>query len=262
MKRSTFAAALFLQPVVMALAPSRPAWAGDTFEIQVYDGTANAPGVSGLELHLNDWTTGRRQATSPEQPLHGQVHATLEPSLGVLPGWELGAYLQGALMDDGTVRWAGAKLRSKLVTTAGFSDTWRLGLNLEVSSVPETFEADRWGMEIRPIVAWVSGPWLVAFNPILDQSFAGDGASDGPSFEPALKATRAIGPVALGLEYYGTIGPVAGPLALRNQDHMIFEVADLVSLPHVEVNAGIGEGLTPASAGLVLKVIVGYTFDP
>jgi hypothetical protein len=260
MKRSTFAACLLVS--LLALARPRPARAGDPFEIQVYDGTANAPGVPGLELHLNDWASGRRAAVPPELPLHGQAHATLEPSLGVVPGWEVGAYLQGALEDDGTVRWAGAKLRSKFVTTEGFSRTLRLGLNLEVSALPEAFDRDRWGVEIRPIVAWASGPWLVAFNPILDQSLAGPGRSDGPSFEPALKATRAIGPVALGLEYYATIGPVAGPPPLREQDHTIFEVVDVLSLQHIELNAGVGEGLTPASAGVVLKAIVGYTFDP
>ena len=78
--------------LVMAVAPL--ARAGDPFEIQVYDGTANPPGVPGLELHLNDWATGHRDATAPEAPLHGQAHATLEPSFGVTRSWELGAYLQ------------------------------------------------------------------------------------------------------------------------------------------------------------------------
>jgi hypothetical protein len=244
------------------IAPASAARAGDPFEIQVYDGTANPPGVPGLELHLNDWATGHRDATAPEAPLHGQAHATLEPSLGVTRSWELGAYLQFAERTDaGAFDWAGVKLRSKFVTPPGWRGPWRLGLNLEVSYLPSAYDRDLWGSELRPIVAWQNDVWLFAINPIIDQSLAGPGASDGPLLEPAVKASRTFGPVALGAEYYGTIGPIAAPLPVRLQEHYIFETADLVGLDRVEVNAGVGEGLTPASAGIIVKVILGYTFD-
>jgi hypothetical protein len=248
--------------VAFATAVAPLARAGDPFEIQVYDGTANPPGVPGLELHLNDWATGHRDATAPEAPLHGQAHATLEPSFGVTRSWELGAYLQFAeRADDGAFDWAGAKLRSKLVTPPGWRGPWRLGVNVEVSYLPSAYDRDLWGSELRPIVAWQDPDWLFAINPILDQSLAGAGASDGPLLEPAAKASRTIGPVALGLEYYGTLGPLAAPLPLRLQEHYVFETADLIGLERVEVDAGVGEGLTPASAGIIVKVILGYTFD-
>jgi hypothetical protein len=160
------------------------------------------------------------------------------------------------------VDWAGAKLRSKFVTPPRFHAHLRLGVNIELSYLPATYDRDLWGTEIRPIVAWQDRDWLFAFNPILDQSLAGSGASDGPSFQPAAKASRALGPVALGLEYYGTFGPVVSPLPLRQEDHYIYETLDLVGVAHLEVNVGLGEGLTPASAGIVLKAIVGYTFEP
>jgi hypothetical protein len=239
---------------------TRLARAGDPFEIQVYDGTANAPGAFGLELHLNDWATGHQQAEPPEAPLHGQFHATLEPSFGVTRFWELGAYLQGAVRtDDGVVDYAGTKLRSKFVTPPGWNAHWRLGGNLEVAYLPDTYDHDRWGLEVRPIVAWASEAWLFALNPILDQPLAGD-ASQGPSLEPCLKAARTVGPVALGFEYYATLGQAGALLALRDQDHYLFEVVDLAEGGPWEVEAGVGEGLTPASAGVVFKVILGYTF--
>lgn len=235
--------------------------AGDRFEIQVYDATANAPGVPGLELHMNYWPTGQRTSDPPEVPLNGQFHATLEPSLGLLPFWELGAYLQSAVRPDGDVDWAGAKLRSKFVTPPGWNAHWRLGLNFELGYLPPAFDRDRWGLEVRPIVAWQNDDWLFAFNPIVDQSLAGSGESAGPSFQPAIKAARSVGPVAVGVEYYGTVGPIASPLPLRQEDHYLYEVLDVISLPRIELNAGVGEGLTPACAGLVFKAIVGYTFE-
>lgn len=127
--------------------------------------------MPGLELHLNAWPTGHRSSSPPEAPLHGQYHATLEPSLGLTPWWELGAYLQSAVRtDDGAVDWAGAKLRSKFVTPPGWDAHWRLGVNLEVSYLPEAYDRSRWGSEVRPIVAWEDATWLFAFNPIVDRS--------------------------------------------------------------------------------------------
>jgi hypothetical protein len=254
---------VILSAAAAPFAASREARAaGDAFEIQVYDGTANAPGVFGLELHLNDWATGHTDATPPEAPLHGQFHATLEPSLGVTPFLELGAYLQGAVRtDDGVVDWAGAKLRSKLVTPPGFDAHWRLGVNLELSLLPDTYEADRWGVEVRPIVAWASEAWLFALNPILSQPLAGSDASEGPSLEPALKASRTVGPVGLGFEYYATLGPVGAILPVRDEEHYLYEAVDWLAGGPIELNAAVGEGLTPASAGVVFKVILGYTFE-
>jgi hypothetical protein len=238
------------------------AFAADPFEIQVYDGTSNRAGVPGVELHLNDWTTGHRDATAPERPLHGQFHATLEPSYGVAPFWELGAYFQMALRtDDGAVDWAGAKLRSKFVTPPQWDRHWRLGVNLEVSLLPETYDRDRWGSEIRPILAWTGHGWLLAFNPILGQSLAGAGASDGPSFEPAAKVAKTVGPVALGLEYYSSLGPLAAPLPWRQEQHYVYETIDVLAIASFELNVGVGEGLTQASAGVIVKAIVGYTFE-
>jgi hypothetical protein len=234
--------------------------AGDPFEIQVYDGTANAPGVVGLELHVNDWATGNRQSIPPEAPLHGQFHATLEPSLGVTPFWELGAYLEGAVRtDSGIVDWAGVKLRSKFVSPPSFDSHWRWGVNLEVSYLPATYDHDRWGSEIRPIVAWHDDAWLFVINPILDQALAGGDASQGPSFQPAAKVARTLGPVAIGVEYYATLGSVTRLLPWRSEQQQVFEAADLLSVRNLELNVGVGEGLSQASEGLVFKAIVGWS---
>jgi len=247
--------------LAVTLLPGRPALAGDPFEIQVYDGTANRPMEPGIELHLNHWATGNHDATPPEAPLHGQFHATLEPSLGLTPFWELGAYLQGAVRtDDGVVDWGGAKLRSKFVMPPTWDAHWRLGVNFEVAYLPATYDHDKWGSEVRPIVAWHDDDWLFALNPILDQPLAGSDASQGPSFQPALKVARTVGPVALGFEYYATLGPISNVLPWKDQQQQVFEVVDLLSVEDFELNAGVGEGLTSSSEGVVFKVILGYEF--
>jgi hypothetical protein len=258
LRRTTAIGAALLAPLLV----SSYARAGDPFEIQVYDGTADAVGSFGLEVHINDWATGNRTTTLPEAPLHRQFHATLEPSFGILPFWEVGAYLQSAARtNDGIVDWAGAKLRSKFVTPPGWNARWRLGLNLELSYLPPTYDHDRWGSELRPIVAWHNTDWLFVFNPILDQALAGSDASRGPSLQPAVKVARSLGPVALGVEYYATLGPLTAIAPWSEQEQQIFEVLDLLSVDHFELNLGVGEGLTQSSAGIVVKAIVGYEWE-
>jgi hypothetical protein len=240
------------------------AWARavDPYEIQVYDGTANAPGVPAVELHLNTVASGDVPAPPPELPLDGQTHFTIEPSLGLLPWWEVGGYFQTTLRSDAVFTYAGVKLRSKFVMPPGWHAHWRLGVNVELSLLPEAYDRNRWGTELRPIAGWEDETWILIFNPILDAALAGPDASDGPSFEPAGMAKIKIqGSVALGFEYYASFGPIAHPLAWRDQEHYLYEVVDLLSIRRVELNAGIGEGLTAGSEGLVLKMIAGYAWD-
>jgi hypothetical protein len=238
------------------------AHAVDAYEIQVYDGTANEPGVPGAELHANSVPSGRKTFEPPELPSHAQSHFTLEPSFGITSWWEAGAYFQTTLREDGVFTYAGVKVRSKFVTPAGWDRKWRLGVNFEVSRLPEVYDRDRWGTEVRPIAAWEDRRWLLAVNPILDASLAGAGAADGLAFEPALMIKIKIeGKAALGIEYYANVGPIAHPLSWNDQEHYLYEAFDLLSVERLELNAGIGEGFTGASNALVLKVIVGYKLD-
>jgi len=238
------------------------ALAVDAFEIQVYDGTANQSGAPGLELHLNRIFDGVKTADPPELPPHHQTHLTLEPSVGVTPFLELGGYFQTAVRADGSFDYAGTKLRSKFVTPEGSLGSHRLGVNLEVSLLPERYDRNHWGTEVRPIVAWENERWLFAVNPIIDVPLGVPSARDGPTFEPAAMVKVKIAQViAIGLEYYAAFGPLAKPSAPSDELHYLYEVLDILALLHFELNAGLGEGLTSASNALVAKMIVGYSWE-
>ena len=66
-RRLRLSSALALAGAVSLLCASQ-AQALDAFEIQVYDGTADAPGRPGLELHANTVASGQREAVPPELP--------------------------------------------------------------------------------------------------------------------------------------------------------------------------------------------------
>ena len=235
----------------------------DAFEIQVYDGTADAQRAIGLELHANAFIRGARSAESPQLPLDRQGHLTLEPSYGLFSWWELGGYLQTAIIgDDGTFRWGGAKLRSKFVTPPGWHAHLRFGLNVELAYLPPAFDRNEWGMELRPIAAWENDHWLFVINPIVSLSLAGPDAPAGPVFEPCASAAYKFGErVSLGFEYYGELGPFSSVLPVAEQEHVLFGVVNVLAIKNVEINVGFGHGLTAASSPFVAKMILGYTWE-
>jgi hypothetical protein len=249
-----------LPALLGAFLVSLPAAALDPFEIQVYDGTANARGETGLEMHLNYVAYGVRTSPSPELPPDRQAHVTLEPSYGVTSYWELGAYLQGTLLPGGTFDYSGVKLRSKFVTPPEWTGHWRLGINLELSRLPESYDPARWGAEVRPIVAWEDDRLLLALNPNIGMSLTAPASQEGPELEPCAMTKFKLGGLALGLEYYANLGPLRAILPLSQQEHYLFETVDVLAWHGVELNLGLGQGLTGASNRVVVKTVVGYAF--
>jgi hypothetical protein len=246
-----------------ALAFAGSARAADPFEIQVYDGTANEPGEAGLELHSNYVANGLRTMDGTALPAHHVAHFTLEPSYGVLPWWEIGGYFQTALRPEGSLDYAGVKLRSKFVTPRAWSEEqggWRFGVNLELSILPDTYDPDRIGSEVRPIVAWEDERWAFALNPIVSVPLAGEGSKHGPQLEPAASGMVKLGRVGAGLEYYSSLGPFSDFAPVNDQEHYLYEVVNVLGVEHLEVNVGLGEGLSGGSNKVVVKSIVGYSF--
>ena len=66
--------------------------------------------------------------------------------------------------------------------------------------------------------------------------------------------------VAVGVEYYGSLGPIGNFDPLAEQEQQIFPTVDLNLSPNWEFNAGAGVGTTRSTDRLILKVIIGYRF--
>jgi len=254
-----FVLAVAMTLVVTVVGFEREARAFDPFEIQIYDGTANDPGEVGLEAHLNHVLKGHKDAPPPLLPDHHQTHLTLEPSLGVTEIWEVGAYLQSTFSGDG-YDFAGMKLRSKVVTKKSFHEHVRLGINVELGRLPAKFSDVPWGAELRPIFAYEDARWLFAVNPNLGFTPFGCPEDDGcaPSLEPGAALYRKAGPLSLGFEYYGSLGPISHPHALTDQEHYLFAVGNVLAFEGWELNMGVGRGMTAASNEYLLKAIVGH----
>jgi hypothetical protein len=241
--------------LVLALLGSRPALAVDPYEIQVYVGDINLPRQAGLEVHTN--LVGERVSAEGEPRARTAAHLTLEPSFALLEWWELGAYLQFAMLDSG--HFAGFKLRSKFVVPARLTGPFILGVNFEVGRGTSALATAGWGSEVRPIVAYARGRWAAAINPIFGWELSAPGRAT-PELEPCAKVMfDTHHRLGVGLEYYTGLGFVSEVPAWRGQQHLLFAAADLLDGP-IELNLGVGRGLTAASDGWTMKLIVGKVF--
>jgi hypothetical protein len=128
--------------------------------------------------------------------------------------------------------------------------------------LPEAYDRARIGTEIRPILAWDTPYALFAFNPNLSTPLAGPDYRAGPVFEPALVAKgKLFDTLMLGVEYYASLGPIASPARLSDQEHYLYEAIDWIGFENLDMNLAVGEGLTGASNAWTVKMIVGYEFE-
>ena len=233
----------------------------DNFEIQVYAADLVTAGHTMLELHSNFTATGRRGITDGIWPSEHAVHETLELTHGFTPWFEVGWYVFTSIQAGGDWNWVGDHVRPRLRAPENWH--WPVGasLSVEYGYQRRAFSSDTWTLELRPIVDRRSGPWYWAVNPALERALVGTDAQRGVEFAPGLTVTYDVTPaLTAGLEYYASLGPVTGFDPVVEQQHQIFPVIDLNLSPDVEINFGLGVGLTPATDRLILKLITGYRF--
>jgi hypothetical protein len=233
-----------------------PAWGVD--EIQVYNAGIAEPGQFTLQQHLNYVWQG---STTPDFPggfaSNRTLNGTPELAYGVTPWYELGFYLPFAFDADGTFLPGGAKFRQLFVSPHAEQRKFFYGLNIELSYQSSRFSQDPIGLELRPILGVRDLGWEFIINPIMDFSFGGPGSS---AFAPAARLAHDLGDdLWLGVEYYSAYSPIGAIPAPDQQQHTLFVVTDFKVLG-LDVNFGMGFGLTSGSDGLVSKIIIGKAF--
>jgi outer membrane putative beta-barrel porin/alpha-amylase len=247
--------------VACALLPS-VARAQGNFEIQVYPSETVTPGTTMVELHSNvaaRGTTGRENGVLPTQ---GAFHETLEITQGWTSWFETGFYLFTSIQPDSGWEWVGDHIRPRVRAPESWHLPVGLSLSTEIGYQRRRFSEDTWTREIRPIIDKQWGPWYVSFNPVFGRAIKGENTGSGFEFSPSLKIGYDVTPkVSVGIEYYGTVGPVTRFDPWKEQQHQIFPVVDLNLSPKWEFNFGVGVGLTPSTDRLIVKMILGYRFD-
>jgi hypothetical protein len=228
-----------------------------TDEIQVYNaGIANV-GQFTIQQHLNYIPLGVKDAPFPGGIIsNNSINGTPEFAYGVTDWWELGLYLPFSIKDQ-TFYSNAFKVRTLFVSPHADQRDFFYGVNFEFSNETPPFAQTRFAMEIRPIIGVRNSDYEFIVNPIIDTSFGRYGETD---FAPAARLARKFGPdLYAGFEYYGDFGKIGDFKAVEEQQHTLFAVTDF-KLGVLDVNFGVGYGLTPASDRWVVKAILGYAF--
>lgn len=245
--------------VVMAVATPHRAWA-QADEIQVYDGGLAARGVFNLTVHNNITPKG---VTTPAFP--GAVVADKswngvpEWAYGVTRWFEAGLYMP-LYSRDKDMGWGinGVKLRTLFAVPDADQRTFVYGANFEFSYNAARWDTTRVTSEIRPILGWHLKTVDIIVNPIVDTAY--DGVKN-LEFVPATRVAFTLNPKwQLAVEEYADFGKVSDFLPAGQQAHQIYAVIDRTGGP-IEIEAGVGFGLTDASDKLTFKLILSGDFN-
>ena len=239
----------------------RVAHGQDNYEIQVYGADTVPMGKTMVEIHSNFAVQGQREEVDGVLPSIHALHETLEVTHGFTPWFETGFYVFSSIQPGHGWEWVGDHIRPRVAVPAEWH--WPVGLSLstEVGYQRRLFSEDTWTWELRPIIDKQWGRWYFAVNPALEKSIKGVSSNQGWAFAPSAKisfdVTKAV---AVGAEYYSSIGPIGRFSNWSDQQHQIFPTIDLNLSPDWEFNFGVGFGLTGSTDGLLVKLILGYRF--
>lgn len=242
-----------------ALALAAPLCLAAPEEIQVYLDDTSAPGQFGVDVHNNYVLSGRAAPDYPGEtaPRH-QYRLTPEFYYGISQTVELGLYILSTRDAQGNTNVDGSKVRVKYIAPHDPERGLFWGLNLEVGRTSLRVSETPWNAELKGIVGYRRGRWLLALNPNLDSSLSKGGGPmtlqvDGKVAYGVTDKTQ------LGFETYNELGPLRKPQALNKNSKTLYAVVD-TELGGLDLNAGIGRGVTPDADRWVGKAIVGMHF--
>jgi hypothetical protein len=236
-----------------------PFASAQTDEIQVYDGGLSPSGIFNLTLHNNYVARGvgtpaYEGAVTADRSWNGVP----EWALGVTRWFEAGLYLP-LYSHDQQLGWGldGVKLRALFAVPNADARRFVYGVNFELSVNAERWDSSRVTSELRPILGWHLGRFDVLLNPILDTAWDGWANLDlAPVARLAFNLDRTW---AVALEEYSDFGPLGNPYPPSDQSHQLYAVFDRRGA--LEIEGGVGFGLTSASDKLTFKLILSYDLN-
>jgi hypothetical protein len=250
-----FIRALVLIVVALAAAPKQAL--AQTDEIQVYDAEIAEPGTFNLMVHSNFTPIGRKAPVFPGAiiPNHS-FNGAAEWAWGGTDWFEQGLYLPVySIYSEGRgASINGFKLRELFVRPHAADHTFFYGVNFEFSVNADYWESKRITSEVRPIVGVHLHPVDLIFNPIVDTDYTG--GFGNLEFVPATRVAYNLNDNwAVALEEYADVGPLRHFEALNDQFHEVWAVMDHSS-KILDIEAGVGLGVTPAADKLTLKLML------
>jgi hypothetical protein len=246
--------------IVLLAVPS--AVAAQTDEIQVYDGGLTDVGVVNLTWHNNFVASGIKEpAFEGAVVANHSWNGVPEFAFGTTRWLELGLYLP-VYSRDATTGWGidGLKPRATFAVPGADERRFVYAVNFEFSINAKRWDEKRYTSEVRPIIGWHFGKVDFFFNPILDTSY--DGLKN-LEFAPATRlAFQVAQAMQLSVEEYDDFGPVHSFYSGSDQVHQLYGVVNRTIFAGIDLEAGVGVGLTDASDKLTFKVMFSRDLNP
>ena len=229
-----------------------------TDEIQVYDGGLAARGRFNLTLHNNFIPEGLTiPAFGGALVADRSLNGVPEWAYGVSSWFEAGLYLPlysiGKRTAHSSAMLNGVKLRLLFAVPHADDRTFFYGVNFEFSYNAKHWDPTRFTSEIRPIIGWHLHPVDIIVNPIFETAYDG---LENLDFAPATRVAYDLSRTwKLAIEEYDDFGPLHQFYAGNQQDHQLYGVVDH-AFRTLDIEAGVGFGLTSASDRITLKLIL------
>jgi hypothetical protein len=229
-----------------------------TDEIQVYNAEIENPGIWNLMIHTNFTPIGRTQPVFPGSIIaNDSLNGTAEWAYGVTPWFEQGFYLPVYSLyssNQGTTLNC-FKIRELFVRPHADKHKFFYGLNFEFSVNHDYWEDRTITSEIRPIVGAHLGSWDLIYNPIVDTDYTG--GLGGLQYNPAGRIAYNVDDKwAVAYEEYDGFGTFNRIAPLNDQFHEAWAVMDYTSHKFIDIEAGVGVGMTPGSDKVTLKLML------
>jgi hypothetical protein len=227
-----------------------------TDEIQGYDAGIAEVGVFNLTVHNNFTPDGLKYPAFPGGLIPDKsLNGVPEWAYGVTDWFEAGLYLPLYSISKGRgASINGGKLRMLFVRPHAAEHTFFYGINFEFSYNAKHWDARQYTSEIRPIIGFHLHPVDIIVNPILDNSYTG--GFMGLDFAPATRVAYNVSSKwAVAAEEYADFGLLRHFYSPSQQSQQIYAVVDHTA-KSLNVEAGIGFGLTSATDKVTLKLIL------
>jgi hypothetical protein len=251
----TAAMLVMLTMVTLVIGASAGVAVAQTDEIQVYDASHAAPGVFNLTWHNNFTPSGVDRPAFPGAVVADKsFNGVTEWAYGVTPWFEQGLYLPLYSADRNLgATFDGFKIRELFTVPDAANRRFVYGVNFEFSVNSKHWDSSRITSEVRPIIGWHLKPWDVIINPILDTAYDGLKNLD---FAPETRVAYNLSTTwAIAAEEYADYGPLRQLYTPEKQIHQLYAVVDRGGHA-LDVEFGVGFGLTNASDKLTLKLLV------
>jgi len=244
--------------IVLALGRAGTLEGQDNYEIQVYPSATVEPRLTLVALHSNYTPDGVMTTEDGSLSNHHALHETIAVTHGFNSWFELGASVLTSVQEGQGLAWVGNQIRPRVRAPEQWHWPLGVGLSAEFGYVRQPYSMDEWSWEIQPIIDKQWGWFYWAVNPGVEIALSGPGKGKGAIFTPNAKIAADLShTVSLGVEYYGSLGPMSGFDPASEQEHTIYPAIDLFFGGDWELNAGVGFGLTNATDKMVVKVILG-----